>query len=149
MLLSEISELPDPLITEQQMSETLGGSILPPGVAEAISYVVSIGAAIVLLWLALRLIERIVCCFMKAVEEPILIEKVYHSAAHSQKIKAQFLKSGKKRIVIMPYGEYDAKIKGMLLHKGRYGITFTPEKQAEQSSQNSYYRYHGRNANKK
>lgn len=119
-------------------------NLLPETTARGIANGALILAAIVVLYLLSRIIEKEISKRKQEETSEVLITLVHRTLLGNPKIRVKREKDGKRRTFFMPKGEYEEGMKGVLCYRGRYGTDFRVTEEEEQRHTDAYYRYQGR-----
>ena len=127
----------DTILGDERYTQTIQGWSLTEEQGRALVNAVLVLAALIAIYLIYRLVERIVCHFLRAKTETVIVERTHFNQA-GKKMKVRNVATGKKKIVQMPEAKYEAGAKGELVRKGRYGISFVPEIEEEKKKSKRY-----------
>ena len=119
-------------------------NLLPETTARGIANGALIMAAIVVLYLLSRIIEKEISKRKQEETSEVLITLVHRTLLGNPKIRVKREKDGERRTFFMPKGEYEEGMKGVLCYRGRYGTDFRVIEEEEQRHTDAYYRYQGR-----
>ena len=119
-------------------------NLLPETTARGIANGALILAAIVVLYLLSRIIEKEISKRKQEETSEVLITLVHRTLLGNPKIRVKREKDGKRRTFFMPKGESEEGMKGVLCYRGRYGTDFRVTEEEEQRHTDAYYRYQGR-----
>lgn len=128
----------DTILGDERYVQTVQGWSLSEEQGRALINAVLVLAALIVIYLIYRVIERIVCRFLPAKTEVVIVERTHFNQT-GKKMKVRNVVTGKKRIVLMRDAQYDEGSKGELVRQGRYGISFTPEVEEETKDPKKYY----------
>ena len=128
----------DTILGDERYVQSIQGWSLSEEQGRALINAVLILAALIAVYLIYRVIERIVCRFLPAKTETVIVERTHFNQT-GKKMKVRNVATGKKRIVLMRDAQYDEGSKGELMRQGRYGISFTPEVEEETKDPKKYY----------
>ncbi len=104
----------------------------------ALMNVVMVLAALVVIYMIYRFIEKIVSKFLPEKKETVIVERTHFNQT-GKRMKVRNVATGKKKVVLMPEAQYAAGAKGELVRKGRYGISFVPEMEEEKKDAKKHY----------
>ena len=128
----------DTILGDERYVQSVQGRSLSEEQGRALINAVLVLAALIVIYLIYRVIERIVCRFLPAKTETVIVERTHFNQT-GKKMKVRNVATGKKRIVLMRDAQYDEGSKGELMRQGRYGISFTPEVEEETKDPKKYY----------
>lgn len=128
----------DTILGDERYVQSVQGWSLSEEQGRALINAVLVLAALIVIYLIYRVIERIVCRFLPAKTEVVIVERTHFNQT-GKKMKVRNVVTGKKRIVLMRDAQYDEGSKGELVRQGRYGISFTPEVEEETKDPKKYY----------
>ncbi len=127
----------DTILGDERYTQTIQGWSLTEEQGRALINAVLMLAALIVIYLIYRLVERIGCHFLPAKTETVIVERTHFNQT-GKRMKVRNVATGKKKIVLMPEAKYDAGAKGELVRKGRYGISFVPEIEEEKKKSKRY-----------
>jgi hypothetical protein len=128
----------DTILGDERYAQSIQGWSLSEEQGRALINAVLVLAALIAIYLVYRVIERIVCHFLPAKTEVVIVERTHFNQV-GNKIKVKNVATGKKRIVLLRGAQFDEGSKGELVRQGRYGISFTPEAEEETKDLKKYY----------
>lgn len=120
----------DTILGDERYTQTIQGWSLSESQGRALINTILVLAALIVIYLIYRMIERIVCRFLPAKTEVVIVERTHFNQT-GNKMKVKNVATGKKRIILMRSAQFDEGSKGELVRQGRYGISFTPEVEEE------------------
>ena len=130
--------LVDTILGDERYNQTIQGWSLTEEQGRLLVNTVLVLAALIVIYLIYRMIERIVCRFLPAKTEVVIVERT-HLNQVGNKMKVKNVATGRKRIVQMRGAQYAEGSKGELVRQGRYGISFMPEVEEEEKDSKQYY----------
>ena len=128
----------DTVLGDERYAQTIQGWSLSESQGRLLINTVLVLAALIVIYLIYRMIERIVCRFLPAKTEVVIVERTHFNQV-GNKMKVKNVATGKKRIVQMRGAQFDEGSKGELVRQGRYGISFTPEVEKEEKDFKQHY----------
>ena len=128
----------DTILGDERYAQSIQGWSLSEEQGRALINAVLVLAALIAIYLVYRVIERIVCRFLPAKTEVVIVERTHFNQV-GNKMKVKNVATGKKRIVLMRGAQFNEGSKGELVRQGRYGISFTPEVEEETKDLKKYY----------
>ena len=128
----------DTILGDERYAQSIQGWSLSEEQGRALINAVLVLAALIVIYLVYRVIDRIVCRFLPSKTEVVIVERTHFNQT-GKKMKVKNVATGKKRIVLMRDAQYDEGSKGELVRQGRYGISFTPEVEEETKNPKKYY----------
>ena len=103
--------LMDTILGDERYAQSIQGWSLSEEQGRALINAVLVLAALIAIYLVYRVIERIVCRFLPAKTEVVIVERTHFNQV-GNKMKVKNVATGKKRIVLMRGAQFDEGSKG-------------------------------------